>query len=103
MVECSICHKHIDEKVALVNTDKDGNKRVICQECFKQEAGVDYETFAYRKENAKQISIAVIICLVMTIYAFVEKGPLYGAFNCTYIFLFGKDKIIKNISNIIMR
>lgn len=23
MVECSICHKHIDEKVALVNTDKD--------------------------------------------------------------------------------
>ena len=99
MVECSICHKHIDEKVALVNTDKDGNKRVICQECFKQEAGVDYETFAYRKENAKQISIAVIICLVMTIYAFVEKGPLLWSFrtcfNCTYIFLFGKDKIIK--------
>lgn len=31
MVECSICHKHIDEKVALVNTDKDGNKRVICK------------------------------------------------------------------------
>ena len=52
MVECSICHKHIDEKVALVNTDKDGNKRVICQECFKQEAGVYYETFAYLKENA---------------------------------------------------
>lgn len=107
MVECSICHKHIDEKVALVNTDKDGNKRVICQECFKQEAGVDYETFAYRKENAKQISIAVIICLVMTIYAFVEKGSIIWSFrtyfNCTYIFLFWKDKIIKNISNIIMR
>ena len=88
MVECSICHKHIDEKVALVNTDKDGNKRVICQECFKQEAGVDYETFAYRKENAKQISIAVIICLVMTIYAFVEKGLLYGALGLVLLYLY---------------
>lgn len=95
MVECSICHKHIDEKVALVNTDKDGNKRVICQECFKQEAGVDYETFAYRKENAKQISIAVIICLVMTIYAFVEKGLLYGALGLilTVLIYFFSGKI----------
>lgn len=95
MVECSICHKHIDEKVALVNTDKNGNKRVICQECFKQEAGVDYETFAYRKENAKQISIAVIICLVMTIYAFVEKGPLYGALGLvlTVLIYFFSGKI----------
>lgn len=95
MVECSICHKHIDEKVALVNTDKDGNKRVICQECFKQEAGVDYETFAYRKENAKQTSIAVIICLVMTIYAFVEKGPLYGALGLvlTVLIYFFSGKI----------
>lgn len=78
MVECSICHKHIEEKVALVNTDKDGNKQVLCRECFKQKTGVDYQTFAYRKENAKQIAIAVVICLAMTIYAFIEKGPLYG-------------------------
>lgn len=78
MVECSICHKKIDEKLALVNTDKNGEKKVICQKCFKQETGVDYKTFAYRKENAKQIAIAVIICLAMTVYTFCEKGPLYG-------------------------
>lgn len=95
MVECSICHKHIDEKLALVNTNKDGNKRVICQECFKQETGVDYHTFTYRKENAKQISIAVIICLVMTIYAFIEKGPLYGVLGIvlTVLIYFFSGKI----------
>lgn len=79
MVECSICHKKLDEKTALVNTDKAGEKHIICQECFQKETGVDYKTFAYRKENAKQIAIAVIICLAMTIYAFMEKGPMYGA------------------------
>lgn len=78
MVECSVCHKQIDEKEALVNTDSKGEKRVICRDCFKQQAGVDYKTFAYRKENAKQISIALVICLAMTVYAFVEKGLLYG-------------------------
>ncbi|HJF84055.1 hypothetical protein [Megamonas hypermegale] len=78
MVECSICHKKIDEKKALVNTTQNGEKRIICQECFQQEAGVDYGTFAYRKENAKQIAIALVVCIAMTIYAFVEKGPLYG-------------------------
>ncbi len=78
MVECSICHNKIDEKSALVNTDKKGNKRIICQDCFKKEAGVDYKLFAYRKENAKQLAIAVVICLAMTVYAFFEKGPLYG-------------------------
>ena len=46
------------------------------------------KTFAYRKENAKQISIAVIICLVMTIYAFVEKGPLYGALGLVLLYLY---------------
>ena len=69
MVECSICHKKIDEKKALVNTTQNGEKRII---------GVDYGTFAYRKENAKQIAIALVVCIAMTIYAFVEKGPLYG-------------------------
>ncbi len=79
MVECSVCHKKIDEKEALVNTSKSGDKKVLCQDCFKQQAGVDYKTFAYRKENAKQIGLTLAVCLGMTVYAFVEKGPLYGA------------------------
>lgn len=78
MVECSICHKQIEETEALVNTNKDGEKRIICKACFQKEAGVDYGTFAYRKENAKQIAIAVVICLAMTVYAFLEKGIFYG-------------------------
>lgn len=79
MVECSICHKKIADKDALVNKDKDGNECIICKECFAKEVGVDYHTFAYRKENAKQIAISLVLCIAMTAYAFWEKGPIYGA------------------------
>lgn len=78
MLECSICHKKITEADALVNKDRDGNQRIICKECFAKEVGVDYNTFAYRKENAKQIAISMVLCLTMTAYAFWEKGPFYG-------------------------
>lgn len=77
-VECSLCHKMVEDKQALVNTDEAGKQRILCRDCFKKEAGVDYQTFSYRKENAKTLTWSVLFCIAMTIYAFWEKGPLYG-------------------------
>ena len=78
MLKCSRCQKQLTEKEALVHKNKAGEKEVICQDCFAAAAGVDYKTFAYRREVAKQTFFAVIFCLGATVYAFVEKGPMYG-------------------------
>ena len=79
MLTCAKCHKKIDEKDALKRKNEQGAQEIICQECFKAATGVDFATFAYRREVAKQTFFAVIFCLAATIYAFVEKGSLYGA------------------------
>lgn len=79
MVKCEYCGASLEEKDALLHKDGEGAKHVICKACFKKETGVDYETFAFRKENAKQTFFAVIFCLAATVYAFVEKGPMWGA------------------------
>ena len=79
MLKCSKCGKNLEEKDALVHKDAEGQQHIICQECFKEATGVDYQTFAFRKENAKQTFFAVLFCLGATIYAFMEKGPMYGA------------------------
>ena len=76
-MKCEFCGRSLTEQEALVHR-KDGAKKIICPECFEKEAGVDYKTFAYRREVAKQTFFAVIFCLAATVYAFVEKGPLYG-------------------------
>ena len=77
MLKCSECGKSIDEKEALVQ-GKGNDKRIICPDCFQTATGVDYKTFAYRKENAKMTIFAVLFCLIGTVYAFVERDPLYG-------------------------
>lgn len=79
MLKCEECGRRLDEKEALVHKDRDEVKHIICPECFKEATGVDYQTFAYRKENAKMTIISVLFCLVATAYAFAEKGPMYGA------------------------
>ena len=78
MLKCSKCGKALADKDALVHKDPEGNQHIICHDCFKEAMGVDYQTFAFRKENAKQTFFAVLFCLAATIYAFMEKGPLYG-------------------------
>ena len=78
MLKCSDCGRYLHEKEALVHKDEQGEKHIICPECFEKATGIDYKTFAYRKENAKQTFFAVLFCLGATIYAFIEKGPLYG-------------------------
>ena len=78
MLKCSECQRDLPEKEALVNKNEEGEQRIICPECFQKLTGVDYKTFAFRKENAKQTFFAVLFCLAATIYAFMEKGPLYG-------------------------
>ena len=78
MLKCSKCGATLEDKDALVHKDQEGNQHIICHGCFKEATGVDYQTFAFRKENAKQTFFAVIFCLAATIYAFMEKGPLYG-------------------------
>ena len=70
MVRCAHCGKSLDEKEALRHKKKDGGEEIICRDCFKEITGIDYQTFAYRRENAKQTIFAV--------YAFVEKGALWG-------------------------
>ena len=78
MVKCSECSRDIAEAEALVNTGENGEKRILCQDCFQKLTGVDYKTFAFRKENAKQTLLAVLFCIGATIYAFVEKGVEWG-------------------------
>jgi len=78
MLTCHKCGKELAEKDALLHKNTDGSKEVICHECFKTATGIDYKTFAFRKENAKQTLFAVVFCLAATVYAFMEKGPLYG-------------------------
>lgn len=72
------CGRDLPEKEALVHKDSEGVKHIICPECFQKATGIDYKTFAYRRENAKQTLFAVLFCLGATVYAFVEKGVLFG-------------------------
>ena len=78
MVRCVHCGKSLNEKEALRHKKKGGGEEIICRDCFKEITGIDYQTFAYRRENAKQTIFAVVFCLAATVYAFVEKGPLWG-------------------------
>ena len=78
MLKCEHCETIMDEKDALRHKTEDGREEIICKPCFKKITGVDYDTFAFRRENAKQTIFAVIFCLAATIYAFIEKGPLWG-------------------------
>lgn len=78
MVRCAHCGKSLDEKEALRHKKKDGGEEIICRDCFKEITGIDYQTFAYRRENAKQTIFAVVFCFAATVYAFVEKGALWG-------------------------
>lgn len=78
MLKCSECGRTLAEKDALVHTTEEGEKKIICQECFKNLTGIDYQTFALRKDNAKQTLIAVLFCLACTAYAWYDKGLLWG-------------------------
>lgn len=78
MLTCAHCGKALEEKEALRHKTKTGGEEIICQACFKEITGIDYQTFAYRRENAKQTLFAVVFCLAATVYAFVEKGVLWG-------------------------
>ena len=77
-LKCTLCGKSLDEKNALSHKNAKGERQIICHDCFKEQTGVDYQTFAYRRESAKQVFFATIFCLIATIYAFIEQGPLYG-------------------------
>lgn len=78
MLKCSECDRSLAEKEALVHTTEKGEKEIICPECFERIMGIDYKTFVYRKENAKQTFVAVLFCLAATIYAWFDKGWLWG-------------------------
>lgn len=95
-LKCALCGKALDEKSALVHKNQQGDREIICYDCFEKETGVDYQTFAYRRESAKQVFFATVFCILLTIYAFVEQGSLYGAAGIVItilIFLFaGKVK-----------
>lgn len=79
LIQCQKCGKSIPEEKGLVHTDiETKQKHVICENCFKSEVGVDYKTFQMRRENAKQGCLATIVSLIVTVYAFLEYGYLYG-------------------------
>lgn len=95
MLKCSICGREISEKEALINRDQEGHKRIVCRKCFEEAVGTDYDTFRYRQENAKQTLLAVLFCLAATIYAFIERGPLYGLLGIVLtilVYLFATKK-----------
>ena len=91
MLKCSRCKKQLTDKEALTRKNEAGEREIICPACFEAATGVDYKTFAYRREVAKQTFFATVFCLGATVYAFIEKGPLYGAIGLVLtvlIFLF---------------
>ena len=95
MVKCARCGRSIEEKNALKHKGEDGEYEVICQDCFREATGVNYQTFAYRRENAKMMLIAVLFCLAATVYAFVTKGILYGSLGIVLtilVYLFATKK-----------
>lgn len=77
-LNCALCGKKLKEEEALVHKTTDGKQEIICHECFEKETGVDYKTFMFRREAAKQTLFATLFCIAATIYAFVEEGPMYG-------------------------
>ena len=77
-IHCTMCGKKLKENEALVHKNSEGEKVIICYDCFEKEVGVDYETFKHRKNVAFQVILATIFCIGASIYAFIEKGPLYG-------------------------
>ncbi len=77
-LNCALCGKKLSQEEALVHKNSRGEQEIICHECFEKEVGVDYKTFMFRREAAKQTLFATLFCLAATIYAFVEEGPLYG-------------------------
>lgn len=90
-LNCAMCGKKLGEKEALVHKNLDGKQEIICHDCFKEATGVDYKTFLYRREAAKQTLFATLFCLAATIYAFVAEGWEYGVagiFLTILIFLF---------------
>ncbi len=90
-LNCGRCGKKLEKKEALVHKNIDGKQEIICHDCFKEATGVDYKTFMYRREAAKQTLFATIFCIAATIYAFVAEGWEYGVagiFLTILIFLF---------------
>ena len=90
-LNCAMCGKKLTEKEALVHKNINGEREIICHECFEKATGVDYTTFLYRREAAKQTLFATLFCLAATIYAFIYEGPMYGVagiFLTILIFLF---------------
>lgn len=75
---CEVCGKKILKEEALVHKNIEGKAEIICHECFEQATGVDYETFVYRREAARHTLVATVFCICVTIYAFVDKGPMWG-------------------------
>jgi len=95
MIKCAHCGRDIPETDALKHKTSDGDYEVICKSCFQAATGVDYQTFAFRRENAKMTLLAVLFCLAATIYAFVEKGVLYGILGLVLtvlVYLFASKK-----------
>ena len=91
-IKCAMCGKTLEPKLALMHKNQAGQREIICHECFEKATGVDYKTFAYRRESAKQIFFATLFCIGLTIYAFIEQGALYGIAGIVItvlIFLFG--------------
>lgn len=90
-LNCAMCGKKLAQEEALVHKNLQGQQEIICHDCFKEATGVDYKTFMYRRESAKQTLFATLFCIAATIYAFVEEGWEYGVagiFITILIFLF---------------
>lgn len=90
-LNCARCGKKLEKKEALVHKNLDGKQEIICHDCFKEATGVDYKTFLYRREAAKQTLFATLFCIAVTIYVFIEEGWEYGVagiFITILIFLF---------------
>jgi DNA-directed RNA polymerase subunit RPC12/RpoP len=78
MLKCAHCGRTLAESEALKHKTENGQEEIICRDCFKKITGIDYDTFSFRRENAKMTLFAVLFCVIATIYAFAERGPLWG-------------------------
>ncbi len=78
MCTCEKCGKVTSteqNESMITRTDRTtGAKNHICRECFKEDMGVDYDTYAGRKARTQIGCFGVPFCLIVSLFLFWKFG-----------------------------
>jgi len=78
MYVCEKCGKALsanNNESMITQTDRmTGTKNHICQECFKEDTGIDYDTYAGRKARSQIGCFGIPLCLIISLFLFWKFG-----------------------------